>query len=59
MQEVPHFHMHVVPRRKNGTWGAGPPHIAPLERRSQNILDEVQVDIEREHEIADEIRVAL
>lgn len=59
LQEVPHFHMHVVPRRKNGTWGAGPPHIAALERRSQNILDKVQVDIEREHEIADEIRVAL
>ena len=59
LQEVPHFHMHVVPRRKNGTWGAGPPHIAALERRSQNVLDKVQVDIEREHEIADEIRVAL
>ena len=59
LQEVPHFHMHVVPRRKNSTWGAGPPHIAPLERRSQDILDKVLVDVEREHEIADEIRVAL
>lgn len=59
MQEVPHFHMHVVPRRKNSPWGAGPPHIAALERRSQNILDKVQVDIEREHEIAEEIKAAL
>ena len=59
MQEVPHFHMHVVPRRKASLWGDGPLHIAALERRSQNILDKVQVDIAREHEIADEIRKAL
>ena len=57
LQEVPHFHMHVVPRRKNSTWGAGPPHIAALERRSQEILNKVQVAIEREHEIAEEIRL--
>jgi histidine triad (HIT) family protein len=27
-QEVPHFHLHVVPRRPKGDWGVGPPHIA-------------------------------
>ena len=59
LQEVPHFHMHVVPRRKSSPWGVGPPHIAALERRSQDILDKVQVDIEREHEIAEEIRATL
>ena len=59
MQEVPHFHMHVVPRRENSLWGDGPLHIAALERRSQGILDKVQIDIEREHEIAGEIRAAL
>lgn len=30
-QEVPHFHLHVVPRRPNSDWGLGPPHIARLE----------------------------
>ena len=59
MQEVPHFHMHVVPRRKRSDWGDGPPHIAALERRSRGVLDKVQTDIEREHEIADEIRAQL
>lgn len=59
LQEVPHFHMHVVPRRRESLWGDGPPHIAALELRSQDILGKVQVDIKREHEIADEIRMAL
>ena len=59
MQEVPHFHMHVVPRRKSSLWGDGPLHLAALERRSRDILDKVQVDIEREREIAEEIRAAL
>ena len=56
MQEVPHFHMHVVPRRNSSLWGDGPLHIAALERRSQDILDKVQIDTGREHEIAEEIR---
>jgi diadenosine tetraphosphate (Ap4A) HIT family hydrolase len=33
-QEVPHFHLHVVPRRPGSDWGLGPPHLARLERRS-------------------------
>jgi len=57
-QSVPHFHMHVVPRRKEGSdWGNGPPHIAVLEgnppiKPSRDVL----VSLEREYEIADEIR---
>ena len=34
-QGAPHFHMHVVPRRKVGSdWGNGPPHIAVLEGKT-------------------------
>jgi histidine triad (HIT) family protein len=29
-QEVPHFHLHVVPRREGSDWGFGPPHLAKL-----------------------------
>jgi histidine triad (HIT) family protein len=32
-QEIPHFHLHVVPRRPDSDWGLGPPHIARLERQ--------------------------
>jgi diadenosine tetraphosphate (Ap4A) HIT family hydrolase len=31
-QEVPHFHLHVVPRRRGSDWGVGPPHVARFER---------------------------
>jgi diadenosine tetraphosphate (Ap4A) HIT family hydrolase len=34
-QEVPHFHLHVVPRRKGSDWGFGPPHIARLEKEGR------------------------
>ena len=27
-QAVPHFHLHVVPRRPGSDWGLGPPHLA-------------------------------
>ena len=29
-QEVPHFHLHVVPRRVTSNWG--PPQLSPVER---------------------------
>ena len=29
-QEVPHFHLHVVPRQPGSDWGLGPPHLARL-----------------------------
>jgi diadenosine tetraphosphate (Ap4A) HIT family hydrolase len=31
-QEVPHFHLHVVPRRSDSDWGSGPPQLAPVAR---------------------------
>jgi diadenosine tetraphosphate (Ap4A) HIT family hydrolase len=30
-QEVPHFHLHVVPRTAGSNWGMGPPHLARLQ----------------------------
>jgi len=33
-QEVPHFHLHVVPRREGSDWGFGPPHLAKLKEAS-------------------------
>ena len=57
-QEAPHFHMHIVPRRKVGSdWGNGPPHIAVLEGKTPTKPDhDVIVSLERECEIADYIR---
>ena len=57
-QEAPHFHMHVVPRRKAGSdWGNGPPHIAVLEGKQPTKPNrDVLVSLEREHEIANHIK---
>lgn len=57
-QDAPHFHMHVVPRRKVGSdWGNGPPHIARLEgKEPTSPKHDVTVSLEREYEIAKEIR---
>ena len=34
-QEVPHFHLHVVPRQPDSDWGFGPPHLERLEREGR------------------------
>jgi diadenosine tetraphosphate (Ap4A) HIT family hydrolase len=34
-QEVPHFHLHVVPRQPASDWGFGPPHLERLEREGR------------------------
>jgi len=34
-QEVPHFHLHVVPRREGSDWGLGPPHLARFDSRNR------------------------
>ena len=34
-QEVPHFHLHVVPRRPGSDWGFGPPHLEQLEKEGR------------------------
>lgn len=59
LQEVPHFHMHVAPRHKNGNWGNGPPHIAALESPSRDAAYKAMVGIERERQIAARIRAKL
>ena len=57
-QDAPHFHMHVVPRRRVGSdWGSGPPHIAVVEGKvPTRPKRDVNVSLEREHEIASYIR---
>lgn len=35
-QEVPHFHLHVVPRRSGSDWGLGPPQLERLERKNRS-----------------------
>ena len=57
-QEAPHFHMHVVPRRKvDSDWGNGPPHIAVLEgKQPTKPSRDVLISLEREYEIAAEIK---
>ncbi len=34
-QEVPHFHLHVVPRQSGSDWGFGPPHLERLEKEGR------------------------
>ena len=57
-QSAPHFHMHVVPRRRVGSeWGNGPPHIAVIEGKMPIRPErDVIVSLEREHEVAAYIR---
>ncbi len=38
-QEVPHFHLHVVPRQAGSDWGLGPPHLAEMKRRANAKFD--------------------
>ncbi len=49
-QEVPHFHLHVVPRRRDSDWGVGPPHLArhELSRRSVHLDHAVVTDAKRQ-----------
>ncbi len=57
-QEAPQFHLHVVPRRAEGSdWGNGPPHIAVFDGKEPTKPSrDVVISLEREYEIADEIR---
>ena len=60
-QEIPHFHMHVVPLyEESGTWNSGPPHIAAIEgwkfRRPEG---SIEVTAAQEREIAERIRTHL
>jgi histidine triad (HIT) family protein len=53
-QEAPHFHLHVVPRRKVGSeWDNGTPHSAVLEGKvPTHPTRDVLISVEREREIA-------
>jgi histidine triad (HIT) family protein len=59
-QEVPHVHVHVVPRRYGSGWGEGPPHIAALERgdRTAELVNRA-APIETQRELAAQIRACL
>lgn len=46
-QEVPHFHMHVVPRRTVSGWGAGPPHLTEVATPAAHLDHEVVTDEKR------------
>jgi histidine triad (HIT) family protein len=48
-QEVPHFHLHVVPRTPGSHWGVGAPHLA----RAQSVTREVHAD----HSIVTELKL--
>jgi diadenosine tetraphosphate (Ap4A) HIT family hydrolase len=46
-QEVPHFHLHVVPRRKGSGWGAGPPHAAGVSAPGDHLDHAIVTDEKR------------
>ena len=56
LQEVPHFHIHVVPRRESGGWGAGPPHISALQPRATEAVQNAVVSWERAEQLAALVR---
>lgn len=63
LQEVPHTHLHVVPRRYGSGYGEGPPHLAALSRaeREQRLeqLMKDAVAIEEQTKLAAQIREGL
>lgn len=56
LQEVPHFHIHVVPRRQSSNWGTGPPHIEALQPKYPEMKQQVTVSWERAIEIAEIVK---
>lgn len=55
-QEVPHFHLHVVPRTPTSDWGFGPPHIARLERPNRPEHLDHAVVTDRKSQTAEALR---
>lgn len=49
-QEVPHFHLHVVPRTPGSDWGLGPPHLAHVDRNER--------PAHRDHAVVTEAKIA-
>ena len=58
-QEVPHFHLHVVPRRAGSDWGFGPPHIERLEREGRARQGEHSIESAEKHATVAMLRDAL
>jgi histidine triad (HIT) family protein len=56
-QDVPHVHVHVVPRRYGSGWGEGPPHLAALTRaeREERFRRET-APLERQEALAERVR---
>ena len=53
-QEVPHFHLHVVPRQPASDWGFGPPHLERLAREGRSKQqDHLVVTEEKKQAVAD------
>ncbi len=63
LQEVPHAHLHVVPRRYGSGYGEGPPHLAALTRAERETrLEQLLADsapLESMQLLAGQIRAAL
>ena len=58
-QEVPHFHLHVVPRRAGSDWGLGPPHIERLGREGRSRHADHSVETIEKRATATSLRAAL
>lgn len=59
-QQIPHVHLHVVPRRYGGGWGEGPPHLAALTRAEQEErFAQEAAPIETQTALAQRIRAQL
>ena len=59
-QQIPHVHIHVVPRRYYGGWGEGPPHLAALTRAEQEErFAQEATPLERQAALAKRIRAQL
>ena len=50
LQEVPHYHLHVVPHVPGSEWGSGPPHLAAVQsgRRPPHLDHAIVTDAKRE-----------
>lgn len=55
-QEVPHFHLHVVPRQPESDWGLGPPHLERLEREGRLRHHDHLIETEEKFRTVEEIR---
>ncbi len=58
-QEVPHFHLHVVPRRTGSDWGLGPPHIERLEREGRSRHADHSIETSEKHATVEDLKAAL